>query len=150
MWKSYPFLPEAKEPAAGILSPELYNSQRSRWTPKQIQHSNSGSRGSFQWQRAGDGLCGGQIEAHRPGEADRRRSWRPEVPRLGSLAPPDHWDGKYCPGPERGPGAGSETFPSKAQVSLITGHSHFCTPPYTDNPSFRVTSRWQCAQLNAS
>ena len=31
---------------------------------------------------------GRQVGADRPGEADRRRSWRPEVPRLGSLAPP--------------------------------------------------------------
>lgn len=38
-----------------------------------------------------------QIKADRPGEADGRRSRRPEEPRLGSPAAPDHRDGTAVP-----------------------------------------------------
>lgn len=58
-----------------------------------------------------------------------------------------HWDSTCCPGPECGLGARAEKpSPARPRFPYYRELADFCSmPPYTDNPSSRVASRWQCA-----
>ena len=94
--------------------------------------------GEADWSRSARGSWRAEVL-----EARGTMAWQPGSTRtLGWQAPsrprawPEGWGRNLSQqgpgfGPERGLGAGAETFPSKAQVSLVTGNSHFCAPPAT-------------------
>lgn len=90
----------------------------------------------------GDGLrVERQIKADRPGEADGRRSGRPEEPRLGSPAAPDHRDGTAVPAQSVACWLGQKPPPlARPGFHSVTGNSPLTSAPPTDDPSSRVMS----------